>query len=567
MTALPVKGDLDGSTPGHDEGMFQAAVGGLRDFLADLLAATGTKDDALVALRVFGMDGIHNLSVVPTVGSNALTMNIKTRAGAAPAAADPVMISQRNAVAGSGDFLFRKMTAAVALTVSSGSTLGTANNDQSFLYYYLIDNVGTQELAVSKQFMGSTGIVSTTAEGGAGAADSGTVMYSGTARSNVPFRCIGRMKAPQSTAGLWTALPTSLELSPFTQNEVAGNLTVTSGVLSVPDGAVGAPSVKIGDEQNGFYSIAANQLAITLNGTRIATLDPNYVSLTALNNILLGWGGSPSSSYLIVCRANSAAGNGGTQFTSTDAAPLVSNTGFAGYSGLLIAPDRWGNASTVDDHRVVYLAGSQRNAAAVCTSHVFANWGYFTGTGSGAGGLQNATARADAIKFKLEHFDGGAEFTQSLALFCKSATGVATESLRFNSSGAITTGSVAGASAAGYTAAGDITMPTTGAIRAKNTSKAWVSYNQITPAILSSFNVSSVTDVGTGDMTVNLTNAAASENELCPVSSSKVSDDDTGEGLTRLVRTTSASAFKVINCSAAGTKTDCIFTFAHAMGV
>ncbi len=35
--------------------------------------------------------------------------------------------------------------------------------------------------------------------------------------------------------------------------------------------------------------------------------------------------------------------------------------------------------------------------------------------------------------------------------------------------------------------------------------KAWVRYNQLTPSITQSFNVSSVTDVGTGQSTVNFT--------------------------------------------------------------
>jgi len=46
-----------------------------------------------------------------------------------------------------------------------------------------------------------------------------------------------------------------------------------------------------------------------------------------------------------------------------------------------------------------------------------------------------------------------------------------------------------------------------------NDAKAWVNFNGTgTPAIRASFNVSSITDVGTGDYTVNLTNALTDAN-------------------------------------------------------
>lgn len=47
------------------------------------------------------------------------------------------------------------------------------------------------------------------------------------------------------------------------------SLTV-SGVASFADGTAAAPSVRIGDEQNGLYSSAANTLDVTCNGVRQA---------------------------------------------------------------------------------------------------------------------------------------------------------------------------------------------------------------------------------------------------------------------------------------------------------
>lgn len=71
-----------------------------------------------------------------------------------------------------------------------------------------------------------------------------------------------------------------------------------------------------------------------------------------------------------------------------------------------------------------------------------------------------------------------------------------------------------GASAAtGYTADGSITAPASSVARFKNTSKFWVNFNGTgTVAIRDSFNVTSITDNGTGDYTINFTNALTDAN-------------------------------------------------------
>jgi hypothetical protein len=60
----------------------------------------------------------------------------------------------------------------------------------------------------------------------------------------------------------------------------------------------------------------------------------------------------------------------------------------------------------------------------------------------------------------------------------------------------------------GYNSAGDITLAANRNIRANNTAKAWVQF-EATGALSmrDSFNVTSVTDNGLGDFTVNFTNA------------------------------------------------------------
>lgn len=197
-------------------GQQKTNLGKLRDFINDLFGTTtAALQTVWQAFRLQDPAQVANASLTFAVGSSALTIALKTRAGATASATDPVIIGQRSATAGNGDYNQRTVTAALSLVVSSGSTLGLASNEPSYLYAYLMDNAGAQELAISKTWFGAAGIMSTTAEGGAGAADSGSVAYSTTARSNLPFRALARLVAPQSTAGTWAAVPTTCQLWPF----------------------------------------------------------------------------------------------------------------------------------------------------------------------------------------------------------------------------------------------------------------------------------------------------------------------------------------------------------------
>jgi hypothetical protein len=107
------------------------------------------------------------------------------------------------------------MSADATLVVSSGSTLGTTNAVSSDLEVRAINNAGTVELAVVNVLGGlqndETNLVTTTAEGGAGAADSLSVLYSTTARTGVTYRVVGLIRSTQATAGNWTTTPTLVQ--------------------------------------------------------------------------------------------------------------------------------------------------------------------------------------------------------------------------------------------------------------------------------------------------------------------------------------------------------------------
>lgn len=139
-----------------------------------------------------------------SVAGNALTVTL-----------NPTTLDFRSSTLGSGTVNTRTVSSAITMTVSSGSTLGTVNNVASRIVVLAIDNAGTVELAVVNLAGGNqldeTNLISTTAEGGAGAADSDSVIYSTTARSNVPYRVVGFIDSTQTTAGTWASAPTTIQ--------------------------------------------------------------------------------------------------------------------------------------------------------------------------------------------------------------------------------------------------------------------------------------------------------------------------------------------------------------------
>src|ERR1019366_1241600 len=62
-----------------------------------------------------------------TVSGNALTIAIKTNAGADPSAADPVYADFRSATQGSGAPAILSITAALSFQIAAGSTMGLVN--------------------------------------------------------------------------------------------------------------------------------------------------------------------------------------------------------------------------------------------------------------------------------------------------------------------------------------------------------------------------------------------------------------------------------------------------------
>jgi hypothetical protein len=139
-----------------------------------------------------------------SVAANAMTITL-----------NPTYLDFRSATLGSGSVDHVKVGSAISLVVSSGSTLGTISAVQSRIAVLAINNAGTAELAAINLAGGNdlseTGLISTVAEGGAGAADSDNVFYSNTLRSNVPYKVVGYIESTQATAGAWATAPSTIQ--------------------------------------------------------------------------------------------------------------------------------------------------------------------------------------------------------------------------------------------------------------------------------------------------------------------------------------------------------------------
>jgi hypothetical protein len=170
------------------------------------------------AVQALSPPDLVNLGLSASVASNALTIALKQNDGSTDASAgNPVVIPFRSSTATSGAYVRRTVTGALSVTVSSGSTLGHVSAATEYVYVYALDNSGTVELAVSSEVIDPGSVVTTTAEGGAGAADSRTTVYSTTARTSVPVRLLGRVKVSEATAGTWASAPSEVSLLPYRQ--------------------------------------------------------------------------------------------------------------------------------------------------------------------------------------------------------------------------------------------------------------------------------------------------------------------------------------------------------------
>jgi hypothetical protein len=238
MTAIPPRSTL---VPIGElaPASFKTLMGQLHDFLTGLLGTDGT---AAAARRLLEADVERIQPITASVGSGALTITL-----------GPTALDFRSATVGLGTVNTRSVDASISLVVSAGSTLGTNSGEKARLAVLAIDNAGTVELAVRNvsdaPSLLESGVISTVAEDGAGGADLSTVYYSAAARTDVPYRVVGYLESTQETAGTWATSPSVIQgaggralrvLDPNAKVYTTGG--TSSAYTLTPDPALVAPT-------------------------------------------------------------------------------------------------------------------------------------------------------------------------------------------------------------------------------------------------------------------------------------------------------------------------------------
>jgi hypothetical protein len=301
-----------------------------------------------------------NGNIIVSVAADAVTFAIKTAAGNDPSAFSPVKVVLRGQTAAEEEYATLSITAATSLTVSTTSTLGTVNSTPFKLWLIGINDGGTYRLGVVNCLsgtdiypLGQFPLVSSTAEGGAGAADSAHVVYTGSAVTSKPYHVIGyaSWESGLGTAGVWGSAPTRFQLfgpgvplpGAVIQNPRTQTGAVAQGSVAVPvDDSI--PLVSEGNEymtQAITPTSAANVLTVesqgvfaTAGGALNATMclfSGASVNALAATNIVTTGAGEPMPANL--CFSLLASGTSSITFSVRAGSETATALTFNGVGG------------------------------------------------------------------------------------------------------------------------------------------------------------------------------------------------------------------------------------------
>src|SRR5580765_6192206 len=197
-------------------GSAQVIISPRKEDILDLTNSNSLKTSGLsTSAPPIGFCAPLNCAFAVSAAASALTIALKDAAGNDPSTTSPVLLPFRNSAAGTGGPLgYLAVTAATSLVISSGSTLGISNAVGFKLWIVGFNDSGTFRLGVMNASnqgayypMQNFLRAASTAEGGAGGADSAKVFYTGTAVASAPYTIIGYADWNSSglaTAGTWT---------------------------------------------------------------------------------------------------------------------------------------------------------------------------------------------------------------------------------------------------------------------------------------------------------------------------------------------------------------------------
>lgn len=202
----PGAGELDISVLGTK----RVAVTATGLAVTGTITATGTT----IAQTSLSNEPFYNLTLSATVAASALTIAIKGQDGNDPSSTNPVIVNFRSATASSGLLAQLILTAATSIVVSSGSTLGMTSGIAATLVVVGFNDAGTFRPGIINPLLLPLldSIASSTAEGGAGAADSAGVFYTETAVTSKSYTVLGFITITEATAGTWASGPTTTQV-------------------------------------------------------------------------------------------------------------------------------------------------------------------------------------------------------------------------------------------------------------------------------------------------------------------------------------------------------------------
>ena len=270
---------------------------------------------------------IDNLEISTSRAAGAETIALKTAAGTDPSGADKIKIGFRDATAGTGAYSVLDITAATSIVISSGSTVGATSATAFRLWLVGFNDAGTFRLGVIKCALtdGVYGLQdnvleSSTAEGGAGAADSSGVIYTGTAVTSKAMRVLGYLEYTLTTAGTWDSAPSIINI--YSQGDRLPGETVQ--IRKITDGTFSSGTTLIPSDNTipqitegvGFSSSkaivpksAANFLDVEVN-IQVGNTANNNMAVAIFRDsganavAAMGWGNTANSRSVVSLRAS-----------------------------------------------------------------------------------------------------------------------------------------------------------------------------------------------------------------------------------------------------------------------
>lgn len=263
------------SGPLASSGITGAAASGANNDITSLAGLTTpiTQAQGGTGTTVGATSKIQPISAAPSSNTMVVTIN-------------PTAIDSRSATLGSGTVTTIPFNSALTLTIPQGATLGSTNAAASRIAALLINNAGTWEPAVVNTAGGlvldEIGLISTTAISASATANN--VIYSASARTNVPYRVMGFFEWTQATAGTYLTNPSLIQgaggraVLPYRQlaqiqTSALGTLATGTGTFSINNTI---PTNTNGDQY----------LSLTITPTNVNSLLEIDVTLFTCNSAL-----------------------------------------------------------------------------------------------------------------------------------------------------------------------------------------------------------------------------------------------------------------------------------------